>query len=163
MQNLIKSSVLPVPAAGAGTVQQRQRGSHNFHTRITCPTKLLKRCGQCTNACLTLNCRLVAHYDIRRRVWLVRTRFSLREKKRRGGKDDKNLLEHGPNDDVPNPKFRVREVVSRQQYDKARWEERHSAAQQRRQSDPSLRVAKAGAHGPFSGVISSLYRQLSSE
>ncbi|KAH7951913.1 hypothetical protein HPB52_015374 [Rhipicephalus sanguineus] len=60
VQNLITSSVLPVPAAGAGTVQQRQRGSHNFHTRITCPTKLLKRCGQCTNACLTLNCRLVA-------------------------------------------------------------------------------------------------------
>ncbi|KAH7975458.1 hypothetical protein HPB52_001787 [Rhipicephalus sanguineus] len=60
MQNLIKGSVLPVPAAGAGTVQQRQRGSHNFHTRITCPTKLLKRCGQCTNACLTVNCRLVA-------------------------------------------------------------------------------------------------------
>ncbi|KAH7972904.1 hypothetical protein HPB52_018518 [Rhipicephalus sanguineus] len=60
MQNLITSSALPVPAAGAGTVQQRQRGSHNLHTRITCPTKLLKHCGQCTNACLTLNCRLVA-------------------------------------------------------------------------------------------------------
>ncbi|KAH7962969.1 hypothetical protein HPB52_019000 [Rhipicephalus sanguineus] len=49
-----------LPHLVQGTVQQRQRGSHNFHTHITCPTKSLKRCGQCTNACLTLNCRLVA-------------------------------------------------------------------------------------------------------